>query len=49
MVVPADRDPSLISIGTDPTLPVILTAISVTVSLANGIALIVFGRSLIKN
>ena len=42
-------DPSLIIIGTDPTLPVILTALSVIVSVANAIALIVFGRSLMKN
>ena len=42
-------DPSLIIIGTDPTLPVVLTALSIIVSVANSIALIVFGRSLMKN
>lgn len=42
-------NPDLISIGTDPTLPVILTALSTAVSLGNGIALIVFGRSLLRN
>ena len=41
--------PDLVSIGDDPTLPVILMAISIVVSLGNAIALIVFGRSLLKN
>lgn len=41
--------PELISIGTDPTLPVILAALSTAVALGNGIALIVFGRSLLGN
>ena len=41
--------PDLISIGTDPTLPVILAALSTAVALGNGIALIVFGRSLLGN
>ena len=41
--------PDLISIGSDPTLPMILVAISIVVSLGNGIALIIFGHSLLKN
>ncbi len=41
--------PDLIAIGTDPTLPVILLIISVFVTFGNGIALIIFGRSLLKN
>ena len=41
--------PDLVSIGSDPTLPVILTAVSIVVSLGNGIALIIFGHSLLKN
>ena len=39
-------DPSMIVVGTDPTLPVVLLAISYVVTFANGIALIVFGRML---
>lgn len=42
-------DPSLIIIGTDPTLPIVLTVLSVVVTGANAVALIVFGRSLMKN
>ncbi|WP_144743788.1 putative ABC transporter permease [Enorma burkinafasonensis] len=42
-------DPSLITLGTDPTLPVVLAAISVIVTGANAVALIVFGRSLMKS
>ncbi len=42
-------DPELITIGTDPTLPVVLLAISIVVTLGNGIALVIFGRSLLKN
>ena len=38
--------PSMIVVGTDPTLPVVLLAISYVVTFANGIALIVFGRML---
>ena len=41
--------PDLVSIGSDPTLPVILMAVSIVVSLGNGIALIIFGHSLLKN
>ena len=43
------EDPSLIIVGTDPTLPVVLLAISYMVTFANAIALIVFGRSLRKS
>lgn len=42
-------DPSLIAVGTDPTLPVILLIISLVVNFANAIALIVFGRALMKS
>ena len=42
-------DPSLISIGTDPTLPVILTVLSVVITVVNAIALIIFGRALMKS
>ncbi len=42
-------DPSLIIIGTDPTLPIVLTVLSVVVTGANAVALIVFGRSLMKS
>ena len=42
-------NPELITVGTNPTLPVILLAISLVVTLGNGIALIIFGRSLLKN
>ena len=42
-------DPELITVGTDPTLPVVLLAISIVVTLGNGIALVIFGRSLLKN
>ena len=42
------EDPSLVSVGTDPTLPVVLTVISFIVSVGNGVALLVFGRSLKK-
>ena len=39
-------DPSMIIVGTDPTLPVILLVISYVITFVNGIALIVFGRML---
>lgn len=42
-------DPSLITVGTDPTLPVILLVIALIVNFANAIALIVFGRALMKS
>lgn len=42
-------DPEAISIGTDPTLPVIIVALSIVVTVINSVGLIVFGRSLIKN
>ena len=42
-------DPSLIIVGTDPTLPVVLLAISYLVTIGNGAALVVFGRSLRKS
>ena len=42
-------DPSLITIGTDPTLPVVMTALSVVITLANAFALIVFGISLMRS
>ena len=41
-------DPSMIIVGTDPTLPVVLLAISYVITFADGIALIVFGRMLRK-
>ena len=41
-------DPSAITVGTDPTLPVILLVFSFVVTTANSIALFVFGRSLRK-
>ncbi len=42
-------DPSSVAIGADPTLPVILFGIAVVVGFINAIALIIFGRSLLKN
>ena len=39
-------DPSMIIVGTDSTLPVILLVISYVITFVNGIALIVFGRML---
>lgn len=42
-------DPEAISIGTDPTLPVIIVALSIVVTVVNSVGLIVFGRSLLKN
>lgn len=42
-------DPEAISIGTDPTLPVIIVALSIVVTVINSVGLIVFGRSLLKN
>ncbi|MCF2621383.1 putative ABC transporter permease [Collinsella tanakaei] len=42
-------NPELIAVGTDPTLPVVLLAISIVVTLGNGIALIIFGHSLLKD
>ena len=44
-----NTDPSLITVGTDPTLPVILLIISLVVTTANAIALIIFGRALLHN
>ena len=44
-----NTDPSLITVGTDPTLPVILLIISLIVTTANAVALIIFGRSLLHN
>ncbi|MBM6675818.1 putative ABC transporter permease [Olsenella uli] len=42
-------DPSLIIVGTDPTLPVVLLALSCALTFVDGVALIVFGRSLRKS
>ena len=42
-------DPSMIIVGTDPTLPVVLLAISYLVTVGNGAALLVFGHSLRKS
>ena len=42
-------DPSMIIVGTDPTLPVVLLAISYLVTIGNAVALLVFGRSLRKS
>lgn len=42
-------DPSLITVGTNPTLPVVLLIISLVVTTANAVALIIFGRSLLHN
>lgn len=42
-------NPEAISIGTDPTLPVIIVALSIVVTVVNSVGLIVFGRSLLKN
>ena len=42
-------DPEAISIGTDPTLPVIIVALSIVVTVINSVGLIVFGRSLLKS
>ena len=39
-------DPSMVIVGSDPTLPVVLLAISYAVTFANGVALIAFGRML---
>ena len=44
-----NTDPSLIIVGTDPTLPVILLGISLFITLCNDIALIIFGHSLRKS
>ena len=41
-------DPSMVIVGTDPTLPVVLLAISYAITFADGIALIAFGRMLRK-
>ena len=41
-------DPSMIIVGTNLTLPVVLLVISYVITFANGIALIVFGRMLRK-
>ncbi len=42
-------DPSMIIVGTDPTLPVILLVISYLVTIGNAVALLVFGHSLRKS
>ena len=42
-------DPSLVIVGTDPTLPVVLLAISYLVTIGNAVALLVFGHSLRKS
>ena len=39
-------DPSMVIVGTDPTLPVVLLVISYVITFVDGIALIVFGRML---
>lgn len=44
-----NTDPSLITVGTNPTLPVVLLIISLVVTTANAVALIIFGRSLLHN
>ena len=44
-----NTDPSLITVGTNPTLPVVLLIISLVVTTANAIALIIFGHSLLHN
>ena len=44
-----ETDPSLIIVGTDPTLPVVLLALYFIVAAANSVALFFFGRSLLKN
>ena len=41
-------DPSMVIVGTDPALPVVLLAISYAITFADGIALIAFGRMLRK-
>ena len=42
-------DPSMIIVGTDPTLPVVLLVISYLVTIGNAMALLVFGHSLRKS
>ncbi len=42
-------DPSLITIGTDPTLPIVLSVLSVVITAINAVALIIFGRALMKS
>ena len=42
-------DPSMIIVGTDPTLPVVLLVISYLVTIGNAVALLVFGHSLRKS
>ena len=42
-------NPGAIIVGTDPTLPVILLAVSLVTTFANAVGLIVFGRSLMRN
>ena len=44
-----NTDPSLITVGTNPTLPVVLLIISLVVTTANAVALIIYGRSLLHN
>lgn len=44
-----NTDPSLITVGTNPMLPVVLLIISLVVTTANAVALIIFGRSLLHN
>ena len=41
-------DPSMIVVGSDPTLPVVLLVISYAITFSDGIALILFGRMLRK-
>ena len=42
-------DPSMIIVGTDPTLPVVLLVIDYLVTIGNAVALLVFGHSLRKS
>lgn len=42
-------NPSMIIVGTDPTLPVVLLVISYLVTIGNAVALLVFGHSLRKS
>lgn len=44
-----NTDPSLVTVGADPTLPVILLIISLIVTTANAVALVIFGRALLHN
>ena len=42
-------DPASFAVGADPTVPVVITILNIVISLVNGIGLVVFGRSLIRN